>query len=117
MPEIEKLLTEQPNPASASIDALPTEEVLRIINQEDRQVADAVGRELASIARAAHFCAAHRAAPGKGRKPKPAPKDQPSLFDEQGGLLESSGYRAYPGDHSGRRQSLKLTSTTAAHRI
>jgi N-acetylmuramic acid 6-phosphate etherase len=52
MPEIEKLLTEQPNPASASIDALPTEEVLRIINQEDRQVADAVGRELASIARA-----------------------------------------------------------------
>src|SRR5580700_4256122 len=52
MPGIEKLLTEQPNPASASIDALPTEEVLRIINQEDRTVADAVGRELASIARA-----------------------------------------------------------------
>jgi N-acetylmuramic acid 6-phosphate etherase len=52
MPGIEKLLTEQLNPASASIDALPTEEVLRIINQEDRQVADAVGRELASIARA-----------------------------------------------------------------
>jgi N-acetylmuramic acid 6-phosphate etherase len=51
-PEIEKLLTEQPNPASAAIDALPTEEVLRIINQEDRQVAGAVGRELASIARA-----------------------------------------------------------------
>jgi N-acetylmuramic acid 6-phosphate etherase len=52
MPEIEKLLTEQPNPASASIDALPTEEVLRIINQEDRKVADAVGRELPAIARA-----------------------------------------------------------------
>jgi N-acetylmuramic acid 6-phosphate etherase len=52
-PEIEKLLTEQPNPASASIDVLSTEEVLRIINQEDRRVADAVGRELASIARAA----------------------------------------------------------------
>src|SRR5450432_1437115 len=51
-PEIEKLLTEQPNPASASIDALPTEEVLRIINQEDRRVADAVGRELPAIARA-----------------------------------------------------------------
>src|SRR5471030_2616500 len=50
--EIAKLLTEQPNPASASIDALPTEEVLRIINQEDRQVADAVGRELPAIARA-----------------------------------------------------------------
>jgi N-acetylmuramic acid 6-phosphate etherase len=52
MPAIEKLLTEQPNPASASIDALPTEEVLRIINQEDHQVADAVGRELGAIARA-----------------------------------------------------------------
>jgi N-acetylmuramic acid 6-phosphate etherase len=52
MPEIEKLLTEQSNPASASIDTLPTEDVLRIINQEDRQVADAVGRELGSIARA-----------------------------------------------------------------
>src|SRR5260370_4743792 len=52
MPEIEKLLTEQPNPASASIDALPTEDVLRIITQEDRTVAEAVGRELASIARA-----------------------------------------------------------------
>jgi N-acetylmuramic acid 6-phosphate etherase len=51
-PEIEKLLTEQPNPASASIDALPTEEVLRIVNQEDRKVADAVGRELGPIARA-----------------------------------------------------------------
>src|SRR5476651_2745475 len=50
--EIAKLLTEQPNPASASIDELPTEEVLRIINQEDRQVADAVGRELPAIARA-----------------------------------------------------------------
>jgi N-acetylmuramic acid 6-phosphate etherase len=52
MPGIETLLTEQPNPASASIDALPTEEVLRIINQEDRTVADAVGRELPAIARA-----------------------------------------------------------------
>src|SRR5471032_1348257 len=50
--EIAKLLTEQPNPASASIDELPTEEVLRIINQEDRQVADAVWRELPAIARA-----------------------------------------------------------------
>src|SRR5437016_13116407 len=52
MREIEKLLTEQTNPASASIDTLPTEEALRIINQEDRSVADAVGRELPAIARA-----------------------------------------------------------------
>jgi len=49
---LEKLPTEQPNPASASIDALPTEEVLRVINAEDRAVADAVGRELPAIARA-----------------------------------------------------------------
>ena len=52
MPEIEKLLTEQLNPASAAIDTLPTEAALRIINQEDRRVADAVGREIRQIARA-----------------------------------------------------------------
>ena len=52
MPEIEKLLTEQPNPASAAIDTLPAEDALRIINREDRQVADAVGLEIPRIARA-----------------------------------------------------------------
>jgi N-acetylmuramic acid 6-phosphate etherase len=52
MPELEKLLTEQRNPASAAIDTLPTEEVLRIVNAEDQQVADAVGREIPAIARA-----------------------------------------------------------------
>lgn len=48
----ENLLTEQPNPASASIDALPTEEVLRIINAEDRRVAEAVEAQIPQIARA-----------------------------------------------------------------
>src|ERR1051326_5802037 len=52
MPEIEKLLTEQLNPASSAIDTVTTEEALRIINREDRQVADAVGREIPQIARA-----------------------------------------------------------------
>jgi len=52
MPGIEKLLTEQPNPASGSIDELPTEEVLRIINGEDGRVAEAVGREIPAIAHA-----------------------------------------------------------------
>jgi N-acetylmuramic acid 6-phosphate etherase len=52
MPRLEKLLTEQPNPASDSIDALPTEAVLRIINSEDHKVAEAVERELPAIARA-----------------------------------------------------------------
>jgi N-acetylmuramic acid 6-phosphate etherase len=52
MPGLEDLLTEQPNPASASIDALPTAEMLRIINAEDSKVAAAVEREIPAIARA-----------------------------------------------------------------
>jgi N-acetylmuramic acid 6-phosphate etherase len=47
---LENLLTEQPNPASAHIDALSTLEMLRVINTEDRKVAEAVERELPSIA-------------------------------------------------------------------
>jgi N-acetylmuramic acid 6-phosphate etherase len=49
---LDKLLTEQPNPASASIDTLPTEQALRIINAEDQRVAAAVEREIPAIARA-----------------------------------------------------------------
>ncbi len=49
---LEHLLTEQRNPASERIDALPTEEMLRVINNEDRKVAEAVGREIPNIARA-----------------------------------------------------------------
>ena len=54
MPEnrLENLLTEQPNPASEGIDALPTVRILEVINAEDRQVADAVAREIPAIARA-----------------------------------------------------------------
>jgi N-acetylmuramic acid 6-phosphate etherase len=52
MAELDKLLTEQRNPASAEIDTLPTEEVLRIVNAEDHKVADAVEREIPAIARA-----------------------------------------------------------------
>jgi N-acetylmuramic acid 6-phosphate etherase len=52
MAGLEKLLTEQRNPASAAIDTLPTEEVLRIVNAEDHQVAAAVEREVPAIARA-----------------------------------------------------------------
>jgi N-acetylmuramic acid 6-phosphate etherase len=46
---LEGLLTEQRNPASRNIDALPTEQVLRIINEQDRQVADSVMKEIARI--------------------------------------------------------------------
>src|ERR1017187_4173530 len=48
----ENLLTEQINPASDGIDALPTARILEIVNAEDRQVADAVAREIPAIARA-----------------------------------------------------------------
>jgi len=49
---LENLLTEQVNPASVGIDALPTARVLEIVNAEDRRVAEAVAREIPAIARA-----------------------------------------------------------------
>jgi len=49
---LEKLLTEQLNPASAAIDALPVEQMLRIINNEDRKCAESVERVIPAIARA-----------------------------------------------------------------
>jgi N-acetylmuramic acid 6-phosphate etherase len=47
---LEQLLTEQRNPASRSIDTLPTEDILRIINEEDQKVAGAVRATLPAIA-------------------------------------------------------------------
>jgi N-acetylmuramic acid 6-phosphate etherase len=49
---LENLLTEQVNPASEAIDALPAERILEIINAEDRKVADSVTPEIPAIARA-----------------------------------------------------------------
>lgn len=49
---LDTLLTEQRNPASERIDALPTAEVLAIINREDQQVPLAVEREILRIAEA-----------------------------------------------------------------
>jgi len=49
---LEQLLTEQRNPASAAIDAVGTEDALRIVNREDAKVAAAVEREIPAIARA-----------------------------------------------------------------
>lgn len=46
------LLTEQVNAASRDIDALPTVEMLRVINDEDRKVAESITPELPQIARA-----------------------------------------------------------------
>jgi len=63
--DIASLLTEQPNPASARIDLLSTEEMLRVINDEDRKVADSVAAELPSIARAVDAIVAAFAAGGR----------------------------------------------------
>jgi N-acetylmuramic acid 6-phosphate etherase len=48
--DLAALLTEQANPASAHIDKLSTEEMLRVIGNEDRKVADAVAVEIPRIA-------------------------------------------------------------------
>jgi len=53
MPEdLHNLLTEQANPASARIDQVSTLEMLRIMNAEDRRIADSITPELPHIARA-----------------------------------------------------------------
>lgn len=49
---LDTLVTEAQNPASEHIDRLPSEGILRIINDQDREIADAVGREITNIARA-----------------------------------------------------------------
>lgn len=45
-------LTEQANPASADIDKLPTVDMLRVMNTEDRKVAESVTPEIPNIAHA-----------------------------------------------------------------
>lgn len=50
--EISKLTTEQRNPRSMDIDARSTEEILKIINEEDKAVPLAVEKELPYIAQA-----------------------------------------------------------------
>ena len=49
-PQLAALPTEQPNPASAQIDQLSTIEMLRVINEEDRKVAESVTSQLQQIA-------------------------------------------------------------------
>ena len=51
-PNLERLLTEQSNPASEHIDTLPAADALAIINQEDQKVAPAVAAEIPRIAEA-----------------------------------------------------------------
>jgi len=49
---LERLLTEQINPASRGIDAKPTEEMLAIIHDEDRRAVESIAPEIPKIARA-----------------------------------------------------------------
>lgn len=49
---IERLITEQPNPAAGQIDALPTEQMLRLMNDEDSKVAASVAEQIPRIAQA-----------------------------------------------------------------
>ncbi|GIV50732.1 MAG: N-acetylmuramic acid 6-phosphate etherase [Candidatus Kapaibacterium sp.] len=51
--QIRQLRTEQPNPASAAMDAMATEDFLRMMNDEDQKVALAVREEIPHIAAAA----------------------------------------------------------------
>jgi N-acetylmuramic acid 6-phosphate etherase len=51
-PKPRERITEQTNPASASLDTKSTREILRIINREDNRVAPAVRKTLPQIARA-----------------------------------------------------------------
>lgn len=50
--ELAQLTTEQPNPVSEALDRLSTEEILRIINEQDKLVPLAVEREIPHIAQA-----------------------------------------------------------------
>jgi N-acetylmuramic acid 6-phosphate etherase len=54
---LDELETEQPNPQSADLDRLSTEEVVRLINEEDATVAEAVRDALPAVARAAELVA------------------------------------------------------------
>lgn len=56
--DLSSMITETRNPASVEIDQLPTLEMLRVINQEDQQVALAVSQLLPEITRAVDAIAA-----------------------------------------------------------
>jgi N-acetylmuramic acid 6-phosphate etherase len=50
--ELGRLVTEQRNPRSKSLDKLSTSKILKLLTQEDRRVPIAVGREIPNITRA-----------------------------------------------------------------
>ena len=50
--QLQKLTTEQVNPRSKNLSELPTIEILKIINEEDKKVAYAIEKEIPNIAKA-----------------------------------------------------------------
>ena len=49
---IKDLTTEQRNPASMHIDTMSTLDIVKTINNEDKKIADAVGKQSSQIAKA-----------------------------------------------------------------
>lgn len=62
---LDRLLTEQANPHSSDLDLLPTDEMLRVINAEDRRVPEAVAEVIPSIAAATEAIAQRVRAGGR----------------------------------------------------
>jgi N-acetylmuramic acid 6-phosphate etherase len=65
MSELDHLISEERNPNTMGIDLLPTAEILRTINREDRSVPDAVGKVIPEIARAVDLIVAAFAEGGR----------------------------------------------------
>lgn len=65
MVELQKIATEQRNPNTMNIDTLSTLDMVKLINQEDHRVADAVGEVTNKIAQAVDVIAEKLAAGGR----------------------------------------------------
>lgn len=65
MVELQKIATEQRNPNTMNIDTLSTLDMVKLINQEDHRVADAVGEVTDKIAQAVDVIAENLAAGGR----------------------------------------------------
>jgi len=58
--DFSRYLTEQRNPRTMQLDALPLREALRVVNREDAEVAEVVGREIERIAQAVELIVERR---------------------------------------------------------
>lgn len=55
--DLDRLATEQRNPLTMDIDILPTEDMIRVINEEDKKIAFAVEKQIPNIAKAVDLIA------------------------------------------------------------